>query len=107
MDLKAPPGQLHRVVSGEADDTPIWHTADILINSGVDYEFRTTFMPLLSVDDIAAIAQRVNGAKRYILQQYRKPEGSVPQPDPHAPDTIKKAAEAARETIADVTIRGL
>lgn len=107
MDLKAPPGQLKRVVSGEADDTPIWQTAELLMNSGVDYEFRTTFMPLLTVDDIAAIAQRVKGAKRYILQQYRKPEGIAAQPDPHAPDTIKKAAEAAREIIADVTIRGL
>ena len=107
MDIKAPPGELHRVVSGDADDAPIWQTADLLISSGVDYEFRTTFMPLLSVDDIAAIARRVRGAKRYIIQQYRKPESISIQPDPHDPDTIKKAAEAAHEFIADVTVRGL
>ncbi len=107
MDLKAPPGQLHRVVSNELDDAPIWQTADLLMGSAVNYEFRTTFMPLLAIEDIAAIARRVIGAKRYIIQQYRKSESIAPQPDPHSTDTIKKAAEAAREFIADVTIRGL
>lgn len=107
MDIKAPPGQLSRVVSGDMDDAPIWQTADILLNSGTDYEFRTTFMPLLSINDITAMARRVKGAKKYILQQYRKTESITPQPDPHSAETIKKAAEAAREFIADVTVRGL
>jgi pyruvate formate lyase activating enzyme len=107
MDLKAPPGQLHRVVSNGIGDAPIWQTAELLMQSGVDYEFRTTFMPLLSTEDIVKIAQRVKDAKRYIIQQYRRPEGVSKQPDPHSADTIKKAAEAAREYIADVTVRGL
>ena len=107
MDLKAPPGGLHRAVSGDIDDTPIWQTADLLMSSTVNYEFRTTFMPLLTVADITVIAQRIKGAKKYILQQYRKTESIALQPDPHSADTIKKAAQAAREFIADVTVRGL
>jgi pyruvate formate lyase activating enzyme len=107
MDIKAPPGELHRVVTFDLDDTPIWQTADLVIKSGVGYEFRTTFMPFLTVDDISAIASRVKGAKRYVVQQYRRPESIAIQPDPHSPDIIKKAAEAAREFIPHTTIRGL
>lgn len=107
MDIKAPPGELRRVVSGDMDDTPIWQTAEILMSSCVSYEFRTTFIPQLTKEDVTAIAQRIKGAKKYILQQYRKTESIALQPDPHSADTIKKAAQAAREFIADVTVRGL
>ncbi len=51
------------MVSFDLDDKPVWQTAELLMQGGVDYEFRTTFMPLLGVEDIAAIAQRVKGAK--------------------------------------------
>lgn len=107
MDLKAPPGELHRVVTFELDDTPIWQTAELLMTSGVDYEFRTTFMPFLTVSDIAAIARRVQGAKRYMIQQYRRPESIAIQPDPHRKDTIKKAAEAAQGFIPNTSVRGI
>lgn len=107
MDLKAPLGELHRVVTFDLDDKPIWQTAELLIKSSVDYEFRTTFMPFLTIEDIAAIAARAQGAKSYVIQQYRRPQNIAIQPDPHSPDTIKKAAEAAREFIPNTSIRGL
>ncbi len=106
MDIKTPPGQLFRVASFPADDRPIWRTAEMIMGSGIDYEFRTTMMPLLTADDVAAIAQRIAGAKRYALQQYRKVEGRV-CPEPLKPEDIKKAAEAASKYIQNVIIRGL
>lgn len=106
LDLKAPEGKISRVVSFGLDDAPIWRSAELIMQSGVDYEFRTTFMPLLTGDDIAAIAARAAGAKRYALQQYRKVEGRV-CPEPHRAETIKKAAEAARQYIQNVIVRGV
>jgi len=106
LDLKAPPGGLSRVVSFDLDDEPIWRTAEMIMQSGIDYEFRTTAMPLLTVGDVEAIAKRVTGAKRYALQQYRKVEGRI-CPNPHKPDTIKKAAEAASKHVQDMIVRGL
>ena len=106
MDLKTPPGEMNRVVSFHLDDAPIWRTAELVMKSGVDYEFRTTFMPQLTADDIAAIAQRVTGAKRYALQQYRKVEGRI-CPEPLHTEDIKKAAEAARAYIENVVVRGV
>ena len=106
LDLKTPPGQLSRVVSFALDDAPVWRTAEMIMQSGVDYEFRTTFMPQLTADDIGAIAQRVAGAKRYALQQYRKVEGRI-CPEPLHTEAIKKAAEAARPYVENVIVRGI
>jgi len=119
LDLKAPPGELSRVVSFDMDDSPVWETAEILMGSGIEYEFRTTMMPLLDARDIEAIAKRVKGAKRYAIQQYRKAEGvrtgapkskaiwGVLQPEPLKADHLKKAAEAARKYVEEVIIRGI
>jgi len=69
MDLKAPPSGINRVVSFDVDEELIWRSTQLIINSGVDYEFRTPMMPQLSVSDIEKIAQRIEGAERYALQQ--------------------------------------
>ncbi|MGI5850042.1 MAG: anaerobic ribonucleoside-triphosphate reductase activating protein [Christensenellales bacterium] len=107
MDTKAPPGGLHRVVSFKMDESPIWQTADILMDSGVDYEFRTTFMPFLNEKDIVRIAKRISGSKRYALQQYRKTDGQSIQPEPHSADTLNRAAKAASKYVCNVVVRGI
>ena len=106
MDLKAPPGgYFPRVVSFPVDEQAIWHTADLLMNAAPCYEFRTTFMPTLTQDDVAAIARRVRGAQKYVLQQYRKPERT--SHEALGSEAIKKAAQAASQFINNVSIRGI
>ncbi len=107
MDLKAPPGGLGRVVSYAMDETPIWESADMLIESGGSCEFRTTFMPLLSIEDIEMIAQRIAGAKRYALQQYRKTKTVKLAPEPHSRQDLTKAAQAAQKYVGEVIVRGI
>lgn len=107
LDLKAPPGELRRVISFDTDDTPIWQTAELLLASNIDYEFRTTMMPFLSIEDVAAIARHVRGAKKYVIQQYRRPPDGTVLPKPHSKDTIKKAAEAAGTYIKHIQTKGL
>ena len=107
MDIKAPPGGIDRVVSYGMDETPIWQTADLLMQSEADYEFRTTFMPLLSEADIEKIARRIKGAKRYALQQYRKTDSIKVQPEPHDADVLRRAAAAAEAYVNQVVIRGI
>jgi pyruvate formate lyase activating enzyme len=42
-----------------------------LLNGRVDYEFRTTFVPtLLEEEEVYVLARRVQGARRYILQNF-------------------------------------
>jgi len=87
--------------------------AQLIMNSGVDYEFRTTMMPLLKVADIESIAKRISGAKRYALQQYRisKPKGDIKhvsmQLKPLGSAEIKKAAKAAERYLDNVIVRGI
>ena len=43
----------------------------ILLNSKIDYEFRTTVIPvLLDKEDIITLAAQIKGAKKYVLQQF-------------------------------------
>jgi len=113
MDLKAPPSGINRVVSFDVDEELIWRSTQLIMNSGVDYEFRTTMMPQLSVSDIEKIAQRIEGAERYALQQYRKMEDThgldnVPiELEPLSPEEIKKTADAASKFVKSVVVRGV
>ena len=107
MDIKAPPGEISRVVSFDIDEEKIWESADMLMAGDTDYEFRTTMMPLLSVEDIRRIAQRVSGAKKYALQQFRKTDMAGVCPEPLSPAALREAAEAAAEYIDDVIVRGI
>ncbi|HPP08420.1 MAG TPA: anaerobic ribonucleoside-triphosphate reductase activating protein [bacterium] len=50
----------------------IVRSIEILMNSDIDYEFRTTVVRNLhSSEDIKKIAEHLNGAKKFVLQQYR------------------------------------
>lgn len=107
MDIKAAPGDYGKVVSYSMDETPLWKTADMLMSSGLSYEFRTTFMPMLETGDIERIAKRIAGAKRYALQQYRKTKNVKLAPEPHSKEYLGEAAEIARKYVSEVVIRGI
>lgn len=107
MDIKAPPGAYSQVVSFAMDESPIWQCADLIMNGYVDYELRTTFMPLLSVEDIEQIVQRIQGAKKYALQQYRKTDFVGIKPGPHSASVLRVAADIAGKYVQKVIIRGI
>lgn len=74
MDIKAPLQQRkYELVSGvpcNIDD--IQESIRIIMESGIEYEFRTTVCPTqLDGDDIEEIARTIQGAWRYILQAFR------------------------------------
>lgn len=59
-------------ISGVAVDiSAIAASIDLIKNSGVDYEFRTTVVPHFHrADDIEAIASQLSGAKRFVIQEF-------------------------------------
>jgi pyruvate formate lyase activating enzyme len=58
----------------------IKRSVDIIMTSGLDYEFRTTVAPTLHTEeDIIEIAKEIRGAKRYYLQQFRPGEKVLSQ----------------------------
>lgn len=51
--------------------TPVKESIDFIMNSGVDYEFRTTVVKEFhTVQDIVKIAEMIDGAKNYFLQNF-------------------------------------
>jgi pyruvate formate lyase activating enzyme len=113
MDVKAPRHRYDEIAGRPVDIHAIEESVRLLITSGVDYEFRTTFAPQLTALDIVTIAAWIHGAKRYVLQQYRPPGlgvdmfGVVDFPQPRKPDYIAQAAMLARRFVQHVETRGL
>ncbi len=73
MDIKAPLEQkaYNKLAGAKVNLGNIKKTIELIMNSGVDYEFRTTVVPtLLTENDIIDIAKSIEGAKKYVLQQF-------------------------------------
>ena len=72
MDIKAPFFKYNTVIGVETDLDKIKKSINIIIESGLDHEFRTTIAPkLLDIDDIKEIGRNIKGASKWFLQQFR------------------------------------
>ena len=70
MDVKAPLKKYKEIVNVEVDIDKIKESIDVIMNSGIEYEFRTTCYPLLTKDDFIKIFKLIKGAKKYGIQQF-------------------------------------
>lgn len=71
MDIKAAPKKYGEAAGTKVDLGAINESIQLLMNSGIDYEFRLTVVPKLhSKEDLLAIGNWVKGAKRFFLQQF-------------------------------------
>lgn len=81
MDIKGSPENYAKCTGAPVDLEKITKSRDLIMNSGVDYEFRTTIMPKLhNIEEIKKILAFIKGAKRYYLQNFR-PDGGCLNPD--------------------------
>ena len=76
MDIKAPKEKYSELVGGKKNDRSILEniqkSIDILNEGKVDYEFRTTLVPvLLKKEDIIEIARWIQPAKKYFIQNFQ------------------------------------
>ncbi|MBC7108682.1 MAG: anaerobic ribonucleoside-triphosphate reductase activating protein [Methanomassiliicoccales archaeon] len=111
MDIKAPLNDKYNDVSGvEAPLEEIKRSISLIMESGIDYEFRTTVVPIfLNENDIELIAAFIGGAKKYALQQFR-PKNTIDERlrvlNPYSTEKIRKMAEVAKSYVKRVVIRG-
>lgn len=71
MDIKAPLEKYKSIVNVDFDTKKIQKSIDLIMNSGIDYEFRTTVIKSqLSIEDFEKICQTIKGAKKYYLQEF-------------------------------------
>ncbi len=112
MDIKAPMEKYRYICGTHVPMKAILKSIDILLAGSVDYEFRTTFVPQLDQEDIQKIAEGIRGAKRYFLQQYKKPPGSKDFKDdriaslPHPPADLLQMIQTIKILIPTGKTRG-
>ena len=72
MDIKAPLDKYEKVAKINVDVENIKKSADMVRNSGIDYEFRVTVLKeLLEKDDLIKIGEWLKGSKKMFLQQLK------------------------------------
>lgn len=111
MDIKAPLTEKYSQVAGEKVDlSAIEESIKIVIRNLIHYEFRTTIVPNFSLEDIEAIAQKLQSAKKLVLQQF-VPENCLDQSyrklKPYPKEKLEEMQKAAEKYVANVSLRGV
>jgi len=71
MDIKSNLANYEKVCETKVDLERIKDSVELIRNSGIDYEFRTTVVPGLHKEsDFEEIADWLDGAKKYTIQKY-------------------------------------
>ena len=71
MDIKAPLNKYSSIINKDIDTDKIEKSIEIIMQSGIDYEFRTTVLKSqISREDFNEIGKLIKGAKKYYLQKF-------------------------------------
>ncbi len=71
MDIKSPLAKYSKTVASAVNTDSIKRSISILINSDIDYEFRTTVIKsLIDIEDFEQIGKEIKGAKKYFIQKF-------------------------------------
>ena len=104
IDYKTSDAKYNLITRRKIDIDIIKKTIKFVIDSGADYEVRTTVYPkYVNIDDCVKIANMLKhlGAKKYFLQQYKVTE-DTPQITPYDDEYMKKLVAKCNEVIPTV-----
>jgi pyruvate formate lyase activating enzyme len=111
MDLKAPLDEGYDDLAGtKVEMEKIKRSIQIIMSSGIDYEFRTTMVPiLLKPEDYERMAAYIGTAKKFVLQHFSPrntidPNLSVIKPLDEA--KVRAIAERCKPYVRKLVIRG-
>jgi pyruvate formate lyase activating enzyme len=80
MDIKAPLDKYESVVGASINKQAIEESVQLIQESGLDYEFRTTVAPdWYSKEDAIAIGEWLKGSKAYYLQNFVPDHAANPE----------------------------
>lgn len=112
MDVKTVFERYPEAVRVPVDTSSLKESARLIIESGREYEFRTTVVPgIIDESTAAAIAQELSklGAERLVLQQYQNKNTLDPKYElvnPYSRQKLESIASAAEQYI-EVVLRGI
>ncbi len=111
MDIKNSPEKYAQTAGRQVDFKNISQSIELIRNSGIDYEFRTTAAPnLIDRKEIKKIGQWLEGAKSFALQQFRAEKTlnkSWQKIKPYSEKELKEMVKILKPYFKQVELRGL
>ena len=111
MDIKASLDERYHAAAGvEVNLDDVKKSISVLMGAGIGYEFRTTVVPtLVETEDVVNIAKFIEGAKRYVLQQFVGPgsyKEEIAEIRPFERGVFNEMVMAASPYVGEVLLRG-
>ena len=112
MDVKAPKKKYDKLSGIKTDVKKIQKSIDIIKNSGIEYEFRTTFIPdFLKKEDIVEIGKWLKDSKQYYMQQFKNDTDLISTDlkklVPYSKKELKDTLEEIKPNFKKCEIRGI
>lgn len=111
MDVKTSLKKYFIAAGTPIDENRIKASIEILMNSGIEYEFRTTVVPeIVQSEDIREIGAVINGAKKAALQQFRAQKTlneEFGKLKPYKPEELIRFRDILSQFVERIEIRGV
>ena len=110
MDVKSEFSNYSSVVGSNVDVDRLKSSIDLIRESGVKHEFRTTMVPgLVGKKEILAISEYLKGSKLYVIQNFMNKkevlDSSLKKVEPYKPEDLKGFKKAAIPYFENVLVR--
>ena len=109
MDIKSPLEKYHKITSSLIRQEDIIKSINLIINSNIDYEFRTTVIKSqLNFEDFEKISKLISGAKLYCLQKFESSKiynQALMNETTYTNSEFKEIIEIMKENICQVELR--
>ena len=109
MDIKHSPDKYDIICSCQVDMDAIRDSVSIIIDSGIDHEFRTTTVrEYHTAEDFDAIAQWIQGDSKYFLQHFEDSGNLIGDNlSAFSKEEMNAFADRIREKLPNVALRGV
>ncbi len=113
MDVKAPlkADDYATATCAIVDPEDLERSIKIIMTSGIDYEFKTTVVPIhVTANDIELICSSIKGAKCYRLNQFKPGncfDDTLNQINPYKIQTIREMETIAKRYVKKVKVSGV
>jgi pyruvate formate lyase activating enzyme len=112
MDIKAAPKDYDRAAGTKVDLGAVRQSVELIKNSGIGYEFRTTVVPgFHSAESLLEVGKWLNGSKRFFLQQFSAGmpllDPSLEKTRPFSAQELESFAHSLKRFFKEVSVRGI
>ena len=100
-------GEMH---TAPVDLQALSKSIELLMSSGIDYEFRTTCVPgMVEPADVEAMGQAIRGAKMWVLQQFVTEQDMIEnlELEPYSDEVLLGYQVQAEQYVEKVMLRGV